>query len=100
MPVPPPAEAVAAPATARLAGSLCRRAAVCALPSNNTSVIKVLRRPVESALRSVVGMMNSPGRRFPIPDRHLQGVHDQFAAEMVGHRPADHPAGEAVHNDG
>jgi hypothetical protein len=40
---------VAFPETAGLAGSLYRHAAVCVLPSKNTSTIKVLRRPVESA---------------------------------------------------
>ena len=33
-------------------------------------------------------------------DGHVQGVQDQLGAEMVGHRPADDPAGERVEDDG
>lgn len=40
---------MASPETVRLAGSPYQRAAICVLPSKNTSIIEVLRRPVESA---------------------------------------------------
>jgi len=44
--------------------------------------------------------MVGAGGRPAVPDRHLQGVDDQLGAEVVGHRPADHPAGETVHVHG
>jgi hypothetical protein len=33
-------------------------------------------------------------------DGHVQGVQDQLGAEMVGHRPANDPAGERVEDNG
>jgi hypothetical protein len=33
-------------------------------------------------------------------DGHVQGVQDQLGAEVVGHRPADDPAGERVQDHG
>jgi len=63
---------VAFPETARLAGSLYRRAAVCVLPSKNTSIIEVLRRPVESALGAAVGVEHDLlGELTAQGDRHL-----------------------------
>jgi len=66
---------VAFPETARLAGSLYRRAAVCVLPSKNTSIIEVLRRPVESALAARVGVvqqlagLDAVPLAVPVPQR-------------------------------
>jgi len=37
--------------------------------------------------------------RVALGDGHVQGVQDQLGAEMVGHRPADDPAGERVEDD-
>jgi len=63
---------VAFPETARLAGSLYRRAAVCVLPSKNTSIIEVLRRPVESALGAAVSVEHDLlGELTAQGDRHL-----------------------------
>ncbi|WP_372490804.1 hypothetical protein, partial [Microbacterium aerolatum] len=59
----------------------------------NTSAIKVLRRPVESALRPGVRVLNDAGDVFtgPIadPQRHLERVQWQVGRHL-GHRsPAD-----------
>jgi hypothetical protein len=35
-----------------------------------------------------------------LSDGHVQGVQDQLGAEVVGHRPADDPAGERVQDHG
>src|SRR5215212_2795899 len=40
-------------------------------------------------LTALVRMMNNARRWTPTPDRHLHGFDDQFAAQMIGHRPAD-----------
>jgi hypothetical protein len=34
------------------------------------------------------------------PDGHLDGVHDQFGADVVSDRPADNPTAPGVHHDG
>jgi hypothetical protein len=44
--------------------------------------------------------MDQPGRWLPLSDRHIQGVQDQFGAQVVGHRPAHHPAAEGVQDHG
>jgi hypothetical protein len=75
---------VAFPETARLAGSLYRRAAVCVLPSKNTSIIEVLRRPVESAQDAAVGVVHQGGGFValvvPGPQAHVQRVQGQVGA--------------------
>jgi hypothetical protein len=65
------------------------------LPSQPLTV-EVLRRPVESALAAVIGVVHQARRGVALADGHVQGVQDQFGAQMVGHRPAHDPAGEAV----
>ncbi len=57
----------------------------------HTSVIKVLRRPVESALRAAITVENDPALRPTLPQGHRQGVGDQLGAHVVGDRPPDHP---------
>jgi hypothetical protein len=59
----------------------------------------MLRRPLEPALAAVVAVVDQPGRWLPLGDRHVEGVQDQVGAQVVGHRPADDPAGEAVQHD-
>lgn len=66
----------------------------------NTSQIMVLRPPVESALAAPVGVDHGPGLRAAPPDRHLQGVDDQFGAHVVRDRPAHDFAGEHVEHRG
>jgi hypothetical protein len=43
--------------------------------------------------------MGQPGRWLPLGDRHVEGVQDQFGAQVLGHRPAHHPAGVGVQDD-
>src|SRR4029450_11579208 len=47
-----------------------------------------------------VGVMYQAWGGVALGDGHVQGVQDQLGAEMVGHRPADDPAGERVEDDG
>ena len=63
-------------------------------------MIKVLRRPVESALTAVVRMQHCPGGRLAPPAGHVQGVEDQLGAQVIGYRPAHDPAGPYVQDDG
>src|SRR5665647_1845701 len=69
----------------------------------NTSNIKVLRRPVESSLNSLVAVMGQPGDVTPLalagPDAHLQGVQREVGAQRGGQLPADHPPGEHVDHE-
>jgi hypothetical protein len=59
----------------------------------------VLRRPAESTLAAVVAVVDQPGPWLALGDRHVEGVQHEFGAEVVGHGPADDPAGEAVQHD-
>jgi hypothetical protein len=43
-----------------------------------TSTIEVLRRPVESGLRAVVGVNNTAGFGSTVLDRHVEGVDDKI----------------------
>jgi hypothetical protein len=36
----------------------------------------------------------------PSSERHLESLHDQLAAQVVGHGPTHHPPAPSVHNDG
>jgi hypothetical protein len=68
----------------------------------NTSVIEVLRRPVESALRPVVGVTDRGvvlGGSAP-PERHLEGIDDELGPDVIGDRPADDASAEGVEDDG
>ena len=46
-------------------------------PSLNTSEVRVLRRPVESTLDSMIGMNDPAGRRCARPNSHIKGVDDE-----------------------
>jgi hypothetical protein len=43
--------------------------------------------------------MDRPGPWLALGDRHVEGVKDQLGAQVLGPRPADDPAGEAVQHD-
>jgi hypothetical protein len=47
----------------------------------------------------MVGVMDQPGRWLPLSDRHVEGVQHEFGAQVLSHRPADDPAGEAVQHN-
>jgi hypothetical protein len=42
---------------------------------------------------AVVAVMEGAGGGSALPQRHFQGVDDQVDAQVLGHPPADHPAG-------
>jgi hypothetical protein len=65
----------------------------------NTSQLKVLRRPVESALRPLVGVMNDV-RRAPLRRRHVQGVEDDPGVQRVAHTPAHDAPAEDIEDNG
>ena len=69
------------------------------LPSQPLTA-KVLRPPVESALASLIAVMDQPRVGSAIPDGHVEGVHHQLGSEVVGHRPANHPAAEDIQDHG
>src|SRR5581483_12482128 len=61
----------------------------------------VLRRPVESGLRPVIGVCNDAGGvTTPGRDRHSERVEHELALQVVAHRPADDPAAEDVLDGG
>ena len=60
----------------------------------------MLRRPIESALRSAVAVNHGAGRGSAAPAGHLQGVDDQLGAQVVGDRPPDNGAAEDVEDRG
>src|SRR5215212_8286380 len=66
----------------------------------HTPLLGMLRRPVESALAAVVGVADQAGWWLSLADGHLQGVQDQFSAQVVGHRPANDPTRERVQDHG
>jgi hypothetical protein len=43
--------------------------------------------------------MDQPWSGLALGDRHVEGVQHQLGAQVVGHRPADDPAGEAVQHN-
>jgi len=45
-----------------------------------------------AVLASLVGVRDDTRRWSPSPDRHIQSFDDQFAAQMVRHRPPDNTA--------
>jgi hypothetical protein len=58
--------------------------------------LEALRRPLESALTAVVGVMDRPFRRPAPTNGHLERSDDELGAHVLGHRPADDPAAEEV----
>jgi hypothetical protein len=64
-------------------------------------VIEVLRRPVEFALRPVVGVQNRLiGGRCSADECHAECIGNQFGADMVGDGPTDNHARVGVHDRG
>jgi hypothetical protein len=63
--------------------------------------MKVLRRPVESALNATIRMVHQPVEILvtTYPDRHLQRVQRKIRAQVIGNLPADNPAGIQIHNE-
>src|SRR5947208_6438551 len=87
----------AAPETEPAVYTTAPRAAAPALsPSTCTSTIEVLRRPVEFALASVIGVVHDANGGSAMGNGHVERVEHQLGAEMVGHRPSDDAAAERV----
>ncbi len=64
-------------------------------------MIEVLRRPVESALNSAIGMVHEiPRSRLAIGDDHLEGLNGKACSEMRIQTPPDHPAAKGVKHSG
>ena len=58
----------------------------------------MLRRPFESTLAAMVGMMNHGGGTT-LPERHVECFEHQFCTQMGFHRPAhDAPAERVEHH--
>src|SRR3954467_5993847 len=62
--------------------------------------LEALQRPLESALPAPVAVVDDTDIGTPLPERLFQGLDDELGAHVVGHRPADAAAREAVHHDG
>lgn len=58
----------------------------------------MLRRPVETALRTLIGMVDDV-TRLALPDRHVHRVDDELGLEVVTHCPSDNPAAEGIKDD-
>ena len=56
----------------------------------HTSGLKVLRRPIESALTAAIRVLHEAGRRPSPPDGVLQGTQGQRRGHRRARRPADH----------
>ena len=61
-----------------------------------------LSEPVPEHPRRVLGsavrVNHGPGLGFASPPRHVEGVDDEFGADVVGNGPADDAAGEHIHD--
>jgi hypothetical protein len=64
-------------------------------PVSSMSWNVMLRRPFESTLGTLVGVMDHCGGSS-LPQRHVQCFQHQLGAQMSRHRPADDPAAEGV----
>jgi hypothetical protein len=62
----------------------------------NTSEVKVLRRPVEFALDSVIGVDDPTWLGTPVADGHVERIDDQRGVLSRVDRPADDPPTEGV----
>jgi len=61
----------------------------------------VLRRPLDSALGTVVGVGDGLTLRWAAPpDRHLHGVDHELGPRVIGDRPAHDPTAERVEDHG
>jgi hypothetical protein len=61
---------------------------------------RALRRPFESALAALVGVVNETAIGAATVQRHVQRVDDELGAHVIGHRPANDRAGVGVLNGG
>src|SRR4051812_26673397 len=68
--------------------------------STATSLVEVLRRPLEPALHPAIGVLDQPAGRLAALDRHHEGVAGELAAEVVGHAPADDLAARHILDGG
>jgi len=71
----------------------------CQFPSRNTSIIEVLRRPLESALTSLIRVVDDDTIRTLAGDGHLEGSGDELGVLVGRHRPAHDPPGEDIEDD-
>ncbi|MGA5799441.1 hypothetical protein ACPC4G_33785 [Streptomyces cellulosae] len=58
------------------------------MATSRTSEIRVLRRPVESALGAVIGVYDRSGEAAAGAFGGGQGVDDEIGAHVIGDRPA------------
>src|SRR5699024_8851278 len=84
-------------AAARLLASL-NRSSSCVPP--HTSMLKVLRRPIESALRAVIAVNQRIIGDSAVGAGHGQGIDDQAGAHMFCQLPADDHASGKVNDRG
>jgi len=76
--------------------------AVADRPHGAADADRVAALPEEQrgVLAAMVGVVNDPLTRPPVPDGHLQRGHDQFGAQVISHGPAHDPATERVQDHG
>ncbi len=55
---------------------------------------------VGGILAAAIGVVDEPGGRLAGAERHRQGRRGEFRPQVVGHGPADHPAGVGVEEHG
>jgi hypothetical protein len=65
-----------------------------ALPAQDLLVV------VGAVLRATIGVVNAVRRRLAQVDRQLQCTDGEVMFHAVAHRPADHPPGMQIENDG
>src|ERR1700730_6774079 len=68
------------------------------LPAIATFLPVVLRRLVDSALATLVAVVDDIAR-LALTDRHLQCRQHELGAQMRLHRPADDPTAERIEHD-
>jgi len=66
----------------------------------NSQVLAPLAKEQRRVLAAVIRVMNQTVTRMAVPDRHLQRRENELRAQMVLHRPADHPSAEHIQDDG
>src|SRR5262245_42899675 len=60
---------------------------------------RLLRRPVESTLATLIGVMNHLGR-VPLRERHVEGSEDELGAQMRFHGPTDDATTPGIEHHG
>src|ERR1039458_1297991 len=98
----PAARPVAVPASASCPASATSPSAAWQFPSRNTSIIEVLRRPLESALTAGVRVTDEAVERrmSPGPCGHVQGVDHQSGGHRAGGLPSDEAPRVDVDDEG